>query len=210
MREPLRFRTAHFVLAILLILSIAAVASDAPTVAAGQQPPLNVLVTNSTSEPVPTLAQGSTSVTPTAGAVFRVQPGVEPVTLQSIADLGPGVGSFRRIFLNGGSGNDAFIVPQGKVLVITDITWNGYLPEGTQDRVIQFFLSNADSNPPPGGYGDFMMVSRARLDSSLTAIAGENMTSGVAIGPNRQFVYHFDPSASIGGAFLQGYLIPVQ
>ena len=31
-----------------------------------------------------------------------------------------------------------------------------------------------------GGYGDFMMVSRARLVSNLTAIAGENMTSGVA------------------------------
>ena len=210
MRLPVRLRFNHLVLAVVLILALAALASLASTQAASPLTPLNVLVTNPPSAPVPTAAQGTTSVVPGPGAPFRVLPGAEPVTLNAFFALDPGLGQFSRVFPNGTSGNDEFIVPEGKILVITDITWNGFVPGGTPDRLVQFFISNAISDPPPGGYGEFVYVSRARLGSDSTAIFSESLTSGFVIGANRQAFIQTEPSSMVPGAMLHGFLVPAQ
>ena len=117
------------------LLGLAAFAIFAPAAAYSQD---KVFVTNTTSEPVPTVAQGTTKVAGTilVGNTAAAPALVRDVNASSATHLGRKASemvSLNGLFNNSGEifflrtlpdgTSSTFTIPAGKVLIITDVNW---------------------------------------------------------------------------------------
>ena len=198
-------------------LPLVAFALFAPAPAYSQE---KVIVTNSTSEPVPTVAQGTTKV---AGTVLIGNTAAGPVLVRdvnasSLTHLGRKASemvSLSGLFNSSGEifflrtlpdGNaTSFTIPAGKVLVITDVNWQ--VTAGNPGTVTRLLL-RIDNLANPA-------LIRDVYDSVLTLNSGgvngsnENLRAGIVVSSAAKITAHLTiPTGALDHLFLIGYLAP--
>ena len=198
-------------------LALVAFALFAPAPAFSQE---KVIVTNSTSEPVPTVVQGTTKV---AGTVLIGNTAAGPVLVRdvnasSLNHLGRKASemvSLSGLFNTSGEmfflrtlpdGNaTSFTIPAGKVLVITDVNWQ--VTAGNPGTVTRLLL-RIDNLANPA-------LIRDVYDSVLTLNSGgvngsnENLRAGIVVSSASKISAHLTiPTGALNHLFLIGYLAP--
>lgn len=179
-----------------------------------------VIVTNSTSEPVPTVAQGTTKVAGTilVGNTAAAPALVRDVNIASATHLGrkaseivnlsglfnaTGEIFFMRTLPDGTS--SAFTIPAGKVLIITDINWQ--IESGNPGTVVRLLLRIENlANPSL-----FRNVHNSVLTLNSAGVNGvnERLGAGIAVSSAAKITAHLTaPSGALGGLYLIGYLVP--
>jgi len=210
------FRT-KFKNLLIALLGLAAFAIFAPAPAYSQE---KVIVTNTTSEPVPTVAQGTTKV---AGTVLIGNTAAGPalvrdVNAQSLTHLGrkaSEIVSLSGLFNNSGEiffmrtlpdgTSTSFTVPAGKVLIITDVNWQ--MTAGNPGTVVQLLL-RIDNLANPIFFRD-VFGSVITLNSAGMNRSNENLRAGIVVSSAAKITAHLTaPSGALQHLFLIGYLAP--
>ncbi len=179
-----------------------------------------VLVTNTTSEPVPTIAQGTTKVagTVTIGNTAAAPALVRDVNAASATHLGrkasemvslsglfnaTGEIFFMRTLPDGTA--TSFTVPAGKVLIITDVNWQ--IESGNPGTVARLLLRIENlANPSL-----FRNVHNSVLTLNSAGVNGVNdrLTAGIVVSSAAKITANLNtPTGALGGLFLIGYLAP--
>jgi hypothetical protein len=179
-----------------------------------------VIVTNSTSEPVPTVAQGTTKVAGTilVGNTAAAPALVRDVNAASATHLGrkaseivnlsglfnaTGEISFLRTLPDGTA--SAFTIPAGKVLVITDVNWQ--IESGNPGTVTRLLLRIENlANPSL-----IRNVHNSVLTLNSAGVNGvnEHLGAGIAVSSAAKITANLiAPSGALGGLYLIGYLAP--
>jgi hypothetical protein len=179
-----------------------------------------VIVTNSTSEPVPTVAQGTTKVAGTilVGNTAAAPALVRDVNAASATHLGrkaseivnlsglfnvAGEISFLRTLPDGTA--SAFTIPAGKVLVITDVNWQ--IESGNPGTVTRLLLRIENlANPSL-----IRNVHNSVLTLNSAGVNGvnEHFGAGIAVSSAAKITANLiAPSGALGGLYLIGYLAP--
>ena len=180
-----------------------------------------VIVTNSTSEPVPTVAQGTTKV---AGTILVGNTAAAPALVRDvnaasathvgrkaseIVNLSGLFNANGEIFfmrtLPDGTANPSFTIPAGKVLIITDINWQ--MDSGNPGTVVRLLLRIENLANP---------IFIRNVHNSVLTLNGagvngvnEHLGAGIAISSAAKITAHLTaPSGALGGLFLIGYLAP--
>jgi hypothetical protein len=125
--------------------------------------------------------------------------------------------AFFRVFPNGTYDSQPFVVPEGQLLVITDVEWVAGLPSvnspalapGTGVNMVLYLYT-------PGGQPPFGLVfnSSTIITPTRTFSVGSNdeLTTGFVVGPNRricpQLIPVPDQKMLLNRVTLRGYLIP--
>jgi hypothetical protein len=200
---------------LVALLGVAAFALFAPAPAYSQE---KVIVTNTTSEPVPTVAQGTTKV---AGTVLVGNTAAAPVLVRDVnasTHLGRKASdmvSLSGLFNNSGEifflrtlpdGNaTSFTIPAGKVLVITDVNWQ--ITAGNPGTVARLLL-RIDNLANPALIRD-VFDSVITLNSGGVNGANENLRAGIVVSSAAKITAHLTiPSGALDHLFLIGYLAP--
>ncbi|MEO1080947.1 MAG: hypothetical protein AAFY29_15425 [Pseudomonadota bacterium] len=125
--------------------------------------------------------------------------------------------AYRRISLNGSLDPNEFVVPAGRVLLITDVSWSGVHGTATfvPGRVLQMLLT---SRNPDGSnfvviyYSPKIEITEANKNGRLGA--NENLTTGAIVGPGRIVCsavgnqsQQSSSTNSISNSILMGYLV---
>ena len=180
-----------------------------------------VIVTNSTSEPVPTVAQGTTKVAGTilVGNTAAAPALVRDVNAASATHLGRKAseivnlsGLFNangEIFfmrtLPDGTANPSFIIPAGKVLIITDVNWQ--IEAGNPGTVARLSL-RIENIANPIFIRD-VHKSVLTLNSAGVNSMNERLTAGIAVSSAAKITAHLiAPTGALGALYLMGYLAP--
>ena len=180
-----------------------------------------VIVTNSTSEPVPTVAQGTTKVAGTilVGNTAAAPALVRDVNAASATHLGRKAseivnlsGLFNangEIFfmrtLPDGTANSSFTIPADKVLIITDINWQ--IESGNPGTVARLSLRIENLANPI--FIRNVHNSVLTLNSAGVNGLNERMAAGIVISSAAKITANLNaPSGALGGLFLIGYLAP--
>ena len=179
-----------------------------------------VIVTNSTSEPVPTVAQGTTKVAGTilVGNTAAAPALVRDVNAASATHLGrkasemvslsgnfnnTGEIFFMRTLPDGTS--TSFTIPAGKVLIITDVNWQ--IDSGNPGTVIRLLLRIENLANPifiRNVHNSVLTLTSAGVNSS-----NERLGTGIAISSAAKITAHLTaPSGALSGLYLIGYLAP--
>ena len=202
---------------LMTLLGLAAFALFASVPAYSQE---KVLVINSTSEPVPTVAQGTTKVTGTIllGNTAAAPALVKDVNAASATHLGrkasemvslsgnftpTGEIFFMRSLPDGTS--TTFTVPAGKVFIITDVNWQ--IEAGNPGTVARLSLRVENLANPIF----FRNVHNSVLTLNSAGVNGvnERLGAGIAVSSAAKITANLTtPSGALGGLFLIGYLAP--
>lgn len=199
------------------LLSLAAFVLVASASAYSQE---KVIVTNSTSEPVPTIAQGTTKVagTVTIGNTAAAPALVRDVNAASATHLGRKVSDlvslsglfnatgeifFMRTLPDGTT--TTFTVPAGKVFIITDVNWQ--IESGNPGTVARLLLRVENlANPSL-----FRNVHNSVLTLNGAGVNGvnERLGSGIAVSSAAKITATLTtPTGALGALYLIGYLAP--
>jgi len=179
-----------------------------------------VIVSNSTSEPVPTVAQGTTKVSGTilVGNTAAAPALVRDVNAASATHLGrkasemvslsgnfnaTGEIFFMRTLPDGTS--TPFTIPAGKVLIITDVNWQ--IEAGNPGTVARLSL-RIENLANPSFIRD-VHKSVLTLNSAGVNGVNERFGAGIAVSSAAKITAHLTtPSGSLGSLYLIGYLAP--
>jgi len=179
-----------------------------------------VLVTNSTSEPVPTVAQGTTKVAGTilVGNTAAAPALVRDVNAASATHLGrkasemvslsgnftaTGEIFFMRTLPDGTS--TTFSVPAGKVFIITDVNWQ--IEAGNPGTVARLSL-RIENLANPSFIRD-VHKSVLTLNSAGVNGVNERLGAGIVISSAAKITALLNtPSGALGCLYLVGYLAP--
>jgi hypothetical protein len=179
-----------------------------------------VIVTNTTAEPVPTVAQGTTKV---AGTILVGNTAAAPVLVRdvnaasathlgrkaseiiSLSGLFNANGEifFLRTLPDGTSAS--FTIPAGKVLIITDVNWQ--IDAGNPGTVARLLL-RIENLANPIFIRD---VHKSVLTLNSAGVNGVNdrLTAGIAVSSAAKITaYLTTPSGALGCLYLIGYLAP--
>jgi len=179
-----------------------------------------VIVTNSTSEPVPTVAQGTTKV---AGTILVGNTAAAPALVRDVnAASATHVGrkaselvSLSGLFNNNGEiffmrtlpdgTSTTFTVPAGKVLIITDVNWQ--IDSGNPGTVARLLLRIENlANPSL-----IRNVHNSVLTLNSAGVNGvnERFGTGIAVSSAAKITaFLTTPSGALGSLYLIGYLAP--
>lgn len=201
---------------LIALLGIAAFALFAPTPAYSQE---KVIVTNTTSEPVPTVAQGTTKVSGTVliGNTAAAPALVRDVNASSATHLGRKASemvSLSGLFNTSGEvfflrtlpdGNaTSFTIPAGKVFVITDVNWQ--ITAGNPGTVARLSL-RIDNLANPALIRD-VFDSVITLNSAGVNGSNENLRAGIVVSSAAKITAHLTiPTGALDHLFLIGYLV---
>ena len=179
-----------------------------------------VIVSNSTSEPVPTVAQGTTKVSGTilVGNTAAAPALVRDVNAASATHLGrkasemvslsgnfnaTGEIFFMRTLPDGTS--TPFTIPAGKVLIITDVNWQ--IEAGNPGTVARLSL-RIENLANPSFIRD-VHKSVLTLNSAGVNGVNERFGAGIAVSSAAKITAHLTtPSGALGSLYLIGYLAP--
>src|SRR5678816_931526 len=179
-----------------------------------------VIVTNTTSEPVPTIAQGTTKVagTVTVGNTAAAPALVRDVNAASATHLGrkasemvslsgnfnaTGEIFFLRTLPDGTS--TPFTIPAGKVLIITDVNWQ--IEAGNPGAVARLSL-RIENLANPIFIRD-VHKSVLTLNSAGVNGVNERLGAGIAVSSAAKITALLTtPSGALGSLYLIGYLAP--
>ena len=179
-----------------------------------------VIVSNSTSEPVPTVAQGTTKVAGTilVGNTAAAPALVRDVNAASATHLGrkasemvslsgnfnaTGEIFFMRTLPDGTS--TPFTIPVGKVLIITDVNWQ--IEAGNPGTVARLSL-RIENLANPIFIRD-VHKSVLTLNSAGVNGVNERLGAGIAVSSAAKITAHLTtPSGALGSLYLIGYLAP--
>ena len=179
-----------------------------------------VIVSNSTSEPVPTVAQGTTKVSGTilVGNTAAAPALVRDVNAASATHLGrkasemvslsgnfnaTGEIFFMRTLPDGTS--TPFTIPVGKVLIITDVNWQ--IEAGNPGTVARLSL-RIENLANPSFIRD-VHKSVLTLNSAGVNGVNERFGAGIAVSSAAKITVHLTtPSGALGSLYLIGYLAP--
>ena len=202
---------------LVALLGLAAFALFAPTPAFSQE---KVIVTNTASEPVPTVVQGTTKVTGTVviGNSAAAPALVRDVNASSATHLGRKASemvSLSGLFNTSGEvfflrtlpdGNaTSFTIPAVKVLVITDVNWQ--ITAGNPGTVARLSL-RIDNLANPALIRD-VFDSVITLNSGGVNGANENLRAGIVVSSAAKITAHLTiPTGALDHLFLIGYLAP--
>jgi hypothetical protein len=201
----------------MVLLGLVAFALFASAPAYSQE---KVLVTNTTSEPVPTVAQGTTKVAGTilVGNTAAAPALVRDVNAASATHLGRKASDmvslsglfnangeifFMRTLPDGT--NASFTIPPGKVLIITDVNWQ--IEAGNPGTVVRLLLRIENLANPIF----FRNVHNSLLTLNSAGINGSNerLGTGIAVSSAAKITAHLTaPSGALSNLFLIGYLAP--
>ncbi len=210
---PIKFKNLTFTL-----FAIAAFALFAAAPVYSQE---KVIVTNSTSEPVPTVAQGTTKVAGTilVGNTAAAPALVRDVNAASATHLGRKAseiislsGLFNatgEIFfmrtLPDGTANPSFTIPAGKVLIITDVNWQ--IEAGNPGTVARLSLRIDNLANPI--FIRYVHNSVLTLNSAGMNAVNERLGAGIAVSSAAKITAHPTiPSGALSSLYLIGYLAP--
>lgn len=179
-----------------------------------------VIVTNTTSEPVPTVAQGTTKVAGTilvgntaaapalvrdvnaASATHLNRKASELVNLSGLFNANGEI-FFMRTLPDGTS--STFTIPSGKVLVITDINWQ--IEAGNPGTVARLSLRIENLANPI--FIRNVHNSVLTLNSAGVNGVNEHLGAGIAVSSAAKITANLiAPSGALGGLYLIGYLAP--
>jgi len=179
-----------------------------------------VIVSNSTSEPVPTVAQGTTKVSGTilVGNTAAAPALVRDVNAASATHLGrkasemvslsgnfnaTGEIFFMRTLPDGTS--TPFTIPAGKVLIITDVNWQ--IEAGNPGTVARLSL-RIENLANPSFIRD-VHKSVLTLNSAGVNGVNERLGAGIAVSSAAKITALLTtPSGALGSLYLIGYLAP--
>jgi hypothetical protein len=179
-----------------------------------------VLVINTTSEPVPTVAQGTTKVagtilvgnTAAAPALVRdvnaasaTHLGRKASEIVSLSGLFNSTGEifFMRTLPDGTA--TTFTIPPGKVLIITDVNWQ--IESGNPGTVTRLLLRIENLANP--SFIRNVHNSVLTLNSAGVNGSNERLASGIAVSSAARITAQLTaPSGALGGLYLIGYLTP--
>ena len=202
---------------LITLLGLVAFALFASASAYSQE---KVLVINSTSEPVPTVAQGTTKVTGTitVGNTAAAPALVKDVNAASATHLGrkasemvslsgnftpTGEIFFMRTLPDGTS--TTFTVPAGKVFIITDVNWQ--IEAGNPGTVARLLL-RVENLANPSFFRN-VHNSVLTLNSAGVNASNERLGTGIAVSSAAKITAQLTtPSGALGSLFLIGYLAP--
>jgi len=202
---------------LITLLGLVAFALFASASAYSQE---KVLVINSTSEPVPTVAQGTTKVTGTitVGNTAAAPALVKDVNAASATHLGrkaseivslsgnftpTGEIFFMRTLPDGTS--TTFTVPAGKVFIITDVNWQ--IESGNPGTVVRLLLRVENLANP--SFIRNVHNSVLTLNSAGVNGVNERFGSGIVVSSAAKITASLTaPSGALGGLYLIGYLAP--
>ena len=202
---------------LIVLLGLVAFALFASAPAYSQE---KVLVTNTTSEPVPTVAQGTTKVagtilvgnTAAAPALVRdvnaasaTHLGRKASEMVSLSGLFNATGEifFMRTLPDGTA--TSFTVPAGKVLIITDINWQ--IDSGNPGTVARLLLRTENLANPifiRNVHNSVLTLTSAGVNAS-----NERLGTGIAVSSAAKITAHLTtPSGALASLYLIGYLAP--
>ena len=180
-----------------------------------------VIVTNSTSEPVPTVAQGTTKVAGTilvgntaaapslvrdvnaASATHLNRKASEIVNLSGLFNANGEIFFMRT--LPDGTANASFTIPAGKVLIITDVNWQ--IESGNPGTVARLLLRIENLANP--SFIRNVHNSVLTLNSAGVNGVNEHLGAGIAVSSAAKITAHLTtPSGALGSLYLIGYLAP--
>ena len=203
--------------ALLAFIGLAALALSAPAPAHAQD---KVFVTNTASDPVPTVAQGTTTVagsvrinnTASAPALVRDvdraasthvgRKASEIVNLSGLFDASGKI-FFLRTLPNGDA--TSFSIPAGKVFVVTDINW--HMASGNPGTVVRLLLSVENVANPSLIRKVYNAV--VTLNAGGAAGVNESLGSGFVVTPAARISADLTaPTGALEGLLLRGYLAP--
>lgn len=202
---------------LIALLGLAAFAIFAPARAYSQD---KVFVTNSTSEPVPTVAQGTTKVAGTilVGNTAAAPALVRDVNAASATHLGrkasemvslsglfnaSGEVFFNRTLPDGTATN--FTIPAGKVLIITDVNW--LIEAGNPGTISRLNLRVENLANPALLRNVFDSV--LTLNSAGMNVSNERLTAGIVVSSNAKITANLNiPTGALRSLFVIGYLAP--
>jgi len=179
-----------------------------------------VLVTNTTSEPVPTVAQGTTKVAGTilVGNTAAAPALVRDVNAASATHLGRKASemvSLSGLFNNNGEifflrtlpdgTSAAFTIPAGKVLIITDVNWQ--IDSGNPGTVVRLLLRIENLANPALIRNVHNSV--FTLNSAGVNGVNERLGAGIVVSSAAKITAQLTaPSGALGALYLIGYLAP--
>ena len=200
--------------ALLAIIGLAALALSAPAPAHGQE---KVFVINSASDPVPTVAQGTTTVagsvrihnTASAPSLVRdvdraasTHVGRKASEIINISGLFDASGKifFLRTLANGDA--TSFSIPAGKVFIVTDVNW--HMDSGNPGTVVRLTLNLENVANPSLIRKVYNAV--VTLNAGGTAGINESLGSGFVVSPAAKITADLTaPTGALNGLFLRGY-----
>jgi hypothetical protein len=201
---------------LIVLLGLVAFALFASAPAYSQE---KVLVTNTTAEPVPTVAQGTTKVagtilvgnTAAAPALVRdvnaasaTHLGRKASELVSLSGLFNASGEifFMRTLPDGT--NTTFTIPPGKVLIITDVNWQ--IEAGNPGTVVRLLLRIENLANPiffRNVHNSLLTLNSAGINTS-----NERLGTGIAVSSAAKITAQLTaPSGALSNLFLIGYLV---
>jgi hypothetical protein len=179
-----------------------------------------VIVSNSTSEPVPTVAQGTTKV---AGTILVGNTAAAPALVRDVnAASATHVGrkASELVSLSGNFNNageiffmrtlpdgtsTSFTVPAGKVFIITDVNWQ--IESGNPGTVAR--LSLRIENLANAIFIRDVHKSVLTLTSAGVNASNERLGTGIAVSTAAKITAQLTtPSGALGSLYLIGYLAP--
>ena len=179
-----------------------------------------VLVTNTTSEPVPTVAQGTTKVAGTilVGNTAAAPALVRDVNAASATHLGRKASemvSLSGLFNNNGEifflrtlpdgTSTAFTIPAGKVLIITDVNWQ--IDSGNPGTVVRLLLRIENLANPAlirNVHNSVFTLNNAGVNG-----VNERLGAGIVVSSAAKITAQLTaPSGALGALYLIGYLAP--
>lgn len=203
---------------LITLFALAAFALFAAAPAYSQE---KVIIANSTSEPVPTIAQGITKVSGTVvlGNTAAAPALVRDVNAASTTHLGRKASEIVNLSglfnANGeiffmrtmpdGTVNSQFTIPAGKVLIITDVNWQ--IDAGNPGTVARLLLRIENLANPIF----FRNVHNSVLTLNSAGVNGVNdrLGSGIAVSSAAKITAHLTiPSGALSSLYLIGYLAP--
>ena len=203
--------------ALIALFGLAAFALFATAPAYSQD---KVLVTNSTSEPVPTVAQGTTKVAGTilVGNTAAAPALVRDVNAASATHLGrkasemvslsgnftaTGEIFFMRTLPDGTA--TTFTIPAGKVLIITDVNW--MIEAGNPGTITR--LNLRVENLANSALFRNVFDSTLTLNSAGFNVSNERLTAGIVVSSAAKITANLNiPTGALRSLFLIGYLAP--
>ena len=207
----------NFKNSLIALLGLAAFAIFAPAPAYSQD---KVIVTNSTSEPVPTVAQGTTKVAGTilVGNTAAAPALVRDVNAGSATHLGRKASemvSLSGLFNNSGEiffnrtvpdgTATTFTIPAGKVLIITDVNW--MIEAGNPGTVTRLNL-RVENLANPALFRN-VFDSTLTLNSAGMNVSNERLTAGIVVSSAAKITANLNiPTGALRSLFLIGYLVP--
>ena len=150
-----------------------------------------------------------------AGEVTRNVPPKDLVTLQMVAGADEGCGparlEFRRVFPDGASASKVFRIPEGRLLVVTDVDWQYHSGAPGLVQILALVIENlAETFKRHTAF-----ESTIRLGSDGVGGISEHMTSGFVVSSSARICVELrngpiGPPLRLSRVLLRGYLVDAE